>query len=270
MKIFITGSTGFIGKNLVQFYNNFELFEFHRNMDLEQTLNYFRPDIILNCAAEIYNAEIMLKPNLLNTIDCLEYVKKNTNTKMIQIGSSAEYGPMNRPSKESDRINPVDMYQGTKGASTLLCQGYARQYDLNVVIARPYSVYGQEEKPHRLFPRLYKAFIKNEPMELYQGYHDFIYIDDFISGIDMLINKGIKGDIVNFGSGKQHSNFEVAKMFKTIIGKDAPITIHDYMSKNYESEVWICDTEYSKITYGFQVKYTLETGIKKFLELAKY
>ena len=270
MKFFITGSTGFIGKNLVKFYNNFEVFEFQRQMDLEKSLNYFQPDVIINCAAEIYNSEIMIKPNLLNTIECLEYVKKHSNTKMIQIGSSAEYGPMNKPSKENDRINPVDMYQGTKGASTLLCQGYARQYNLNIVVARPYSVYGPEEKPHRLFPRLYKAFIKNHPMELYQGYHDFIYIDDFIQGIDILIKKGIKGDIVNFGSGIQYSNFEVADLFKKIIGKDAPITIQNFMSKSYESEVWICDTEYSKTEYGFQVKYTLETGIKKFLEIANY
>ena len=272
MKIFITGSTGFIGQNLVEFYKEHEVFEHKRYMDVGGKLDYFKPDLIINCAAEIYNAEDMFKPNVLWTTECLEYVKAHPNTRMVQIGSSAEYGPMNRASSEFDRINPVDMYQATKGAATLLCQGYARQYKLDISIARPYSVYGPGEKPHRLFPRLYRAFMKNEPMTLYQGFHDFIYIDDFVKGIHLLINRqgDPRGDIVNFGSGIQYSNFVVAELFKKAVGHDAPITIEPRLAKAFESEVWTCDTTYSKTVYKFNPDYDLESGIKKFLELAKY
>ena len=270
MKIFITGSTGFIGQNLVEFYKDHEIFEHKRYMDVGGKLDYFQPDVIINCAAEIYKAEDMFKPNVLWTMECLDYVKAKPSTKMVQIGSSAEYGPMNRASSEQDKINPVDMYQATKGAATLLCQGYARQYDLDITVARPYSVYGPGEKPHRLFPRLYRAFMKNEPMTLYQGFHDFIYIDDFVRGIDLMVREGKPGDIVNFGSGEQYSNFVVAELFTRIAGNSAPITINPHMAKNFESNVWICNTKYAKETYGFQTQYDLEAGIKKFLQLANY
>jgi nucleoside-diphosphate-sugar epimerase len=153
-----------------------------------------------------------------------------------------------------------------------MCQGYARVYKLNISIARPYSLYGKYEKPHRLFPRLWKAFYLNQPMKLYRGFHDFIHINDFIRGIDILLQKDDKplGDIVNFGSGVQYSNTEVFSLFEKIIGKPAPVELIDQMVKVYENDIWICDTSYSRDVYGFKVNYDLETGIKQFLKTANY
>lgn len=273
MKIFITGSTGFIGTNLTIYYkDHHDLWQHVREENITQCLEFFKPDIIINCAAEIYDAEGMFAPNVLQVHECLEYVKKNPNTRMIQIGSSSEYGKLDRAGCETDRINPIDMYQATKGAATLLCQGYARQHQLDIIIARPYSVYGPYERPHRLFPRLWKAFKLNQPMTLFQGYHDFIYIDDFVRGIDKLVKTVymIPGDIVNFGSGDQFSNLEVLHYFKKITGLNAPVKFIDNLAKAFESEVWLCDTTYAKQQYGFETEFTLESGIRKFLETATY
>lgn len=272
MKIFITGSTGFVGRNLVEFYSDHEVFDYKRHMNLKESLNDFVPDVIINSAAEIYDADRMWEPNLLMVHECLEYVKEHPTIKMVQIGSSSEYGTMPRASAETDKINPVDMYQATKGAATILCQGYARLYELNINIARPYSVYGKYERPHRLFPRLWRAFKNQEPMKLFHGYHDFIFIDDFIRGIDLLVQKTGEpfGDIVNFGSGKQYSNLEVLQLFEKVTEHSAPVTVIDQMAKAFESDVWICDTRYAKEKYNFEIEYDLEKGIKEFLDTANY
>lgn len=268
MKIYITGANGFIGKNLIEFYKDHTILKHQRNTDIQAQCDWFKPDVIFHCAAEIYNPEVMFASNIQLTHDCLEYVKEHPDVKLIYIGSSAEYGPMDRATKETDRINPVDMYQATKGAGTLLCQGYARQYNLDIKIARVYSAYGNHEKPHRLFSKLYDAFYNDQPMTLFDGYHDFIYIKDFIRGLDILANDSdpILGDIVNFGSGTQYSNLTVLNAWQSITGRTAPVIYEDKMNKAFESKTWCCDTRYAEDVYNFKVEYTLEEGIRDLIE----
>lgn len=268
MKILITGSNGFIGKHFLKFYEGHQCLAHTRHDDLSNMLQHFAPDRIINCAGQIYDPTDMWMPNVEYTRICLEYVMEK-DISMLQIGSSAEYGIMDRASAETDAINPVNMYQATKGISTLLCQGYARQYGLDIKIARPYSVYGPGEKPHRLFPRLYQAYVNQVDMTLYQGYHDFIYIDDFIRGCDQVINQhaGRHGDIVNLGSGQQYSNFEIADIFADVTGTPAPIQRETQLNKNFESEVWVCDTTYARSEYGFTTEYDIVSGIKKFCDM---
>jgi nucleoside-diphosphate-sugar epimerase len=270
MKIFITGSTGFIGSNLVQFYKDHEIFEFKRYMNIEGKLDYFKPDLIINCAAEIYDKTAMWKVNVELTRACLEFCVEHPNTKMIQLGSSSEYGyNYSRATMESDAINPVDMYAGTKGIATTLCQTYGHVYKTDVVTLRPYSPYGPGERPHRLFPNLWRSFKLDRPMDLVLGVHDFCYIDDFISALDIVAQseRRVPGEVLNVSSGIQTSNVEVLEAFRTVTGKVGNVNI---VNKFVTPSTWRCDNTKIKLKYGWSPKINLEQGIKLFLERAQY
>ena len=270
MKIVITGTTGFIGKSLKEYFDqNHTVIEWNRWGGYPRSfVSQHKPDVIINCAGEIYNADLMFETNVGIVHNWLEGIQLyNPATRFINIGSSAEYGPMPRATSEKDPINPVDVYQATKGAATLLCQGYARQYKLDTCVARIYSGYGVHERPHRLYPKLYRAFFHNEPITLRDGFHDFIYIDDFIRGIELLINSAWPtGEIVNFGSGVQHSNLEVLQLWQKITRTQGAVTYEPGLSKAYESKVWKCDTTYANMQYKFETEYSLEEGIQDFIK----
>ena len=267
-KLLITGCDGFVGKSLIDFYaNKFHIIKQNRKIKLENALEQ-KPDFIINCAADIYDETLMFKSNVEMVFALIQYVKE-TKTRMIQIGSSSEYGRKKSASKESDFLDPTTPYEATKSAATMLCKGYAIAHDLSIVIARPYSVYGKYEKEYRLFPRLYESFINNKQMTLFNGYHDFIYINDFVNGLDILLNEDhnkIKGDIVNFGFGKQYSNFEIYELFKKITKKNGNVTIYNNMSKSFESDIWLCDTTHAKQKYNFRCEWSIEKGIDQFIK----
>lgn len=275
MKIFITGATGFVGQNLVHYYSQLghQVFAFRREQNLLECLKQFEPDAIINSAAEIYDYQRMFEPNILMVQTILEYAKECDQwCRVIQIGSSSEYGPTDHATSEDTLLKPVDFYQATKGAATLLCQGWARLHNLPVWIARPYSVYGPGERDHRLFPRLYRAFRYNEPMTLYQGYHDFIYIADFVRGIDLMLQHWDlqPGEIVNFGSGYQISNFDLLDIWIDVTAQaNAPVAKVAEMRKAFETAVWVCDIN-KAAALGFLCEYSLKAGIQDFLSKGSY
>jgi len=264
MKLFITGTTGFLGRSLKEhFESRHTVVEYVRGASLTYMLNINQPDVIIHCAGEIYNADKMFSTNIGMVEEILEWVKRNKSTRMVQIGSSSEYGPVDYPTSELDRINPQNVYEATKGAATLLCQGYSRQFDLQVLVARIYSGYGANERPHRLFPTLYRAFFADVPMKLYAGVHDFIYIEDFVRGIELaLIKEWPNGEIINFGSGKQSTNLEVLEAWEQVTGRTAPVEYHDKFYRTHDTKFWCCDTHYAETEYGFRTEYNLEQGIK--------
>jgi nucleoside-diphosphate-sugar epimerase len=269
MKFLITGTTGFLGRSLADhFKSNHEVVEWTRGgYTLRGAIHTHTPDVIIHCAGEIYNADNMYSTNIGLVNEILESIKEYCpTTRLIQIGSSAEYGPVDRATSERDLINPVDVYQATKGAASLLCQGYARQFGLKTLVARIYSGYGVNERPHRLFPKLYRAFFNGEAMTLRDGVHDFIYIDDFVRGIELVLDKDWPaGEIVNFGSGVQTTNLEVLEAWERVTGRKGAVAYEPGLSKAYESLIWQCNTEHAR-TYGFETQYTLEEGIKDFIK----
>ena len=261
--ILITGSNGFLGTNLVNFYSNkYNVLTFTKQDNIEHILSK-QPDIIINCAASIYDIDSMFDTNVVLVNRLINYTKNHKHTKLIQIGSSAEYGKKLSATKESDNADPVSFYAGTKAAATMLCQSAAREFNLSIVVARPYSLYGNYEKSYRLFSKLLAAFVNQQEMTLADGYHDFIYVKDFVIGIDNLVSGHYdNGDIVNYGSGIQTSNKDVLDIFVEIFGYiPRHIQIVDGMAKAFESKVWICDTSYAEHKYNFKTQYSLKQGI---------
>ena len=265
MKLLFTGGTGFIGSNLMRHFGQNHVCEnwARGSGDITAMLERFRPDVILNCAAEIYDTDHMFDTNVVLVQHIISWCSKNP-CRLLHFGSSSEYGSPDRVTQESGVIEPTTVYGATKAAATMLCSGWARQHNLPILVARLYSPYGPGERPQRLFPKLLRAFEHNEPMTLRQGAHDFLYIDDVVSAVDRIINTDDlwSTEIVNICSGKQYTNFEILDIFRDIYQRDGAVTVEHTWST---PQTWVGDNFLLCSRLDWQPKFSIQEGISEFV-----
>lgn len=273
MKYLITGLSGFIGKSILERLKNENILsinrDWYKNEILLKKIKEFNPDYIIHCAAEIKDSTKTFTSNVLMTNWLLNATKDIDYKAFVNIGSSSEYGLKTKPISETELLSPRTMYEATKGASTLLCQGFASEYDKPIATVRPFSVYGIHEPENRLIPTLFRNFKNKESSKISLGVHDFIYIDDFIDGIFSVLYSEkniIKGDIINFGYGVQYTNLEVFKIIKNIFSSKIDCEILNSVLYKYDSLSWVSDITYAKSKYKFLPKFNLEMGLKEIYE----
>lgn len=267
MTILLTGSTGFVGRHLLARLerDDHHVICYTRDFELTPELidDDWYIDAIINCAGEITKTHKMVESNLTLTHRLLTFAECFGVDKFIQVGSSSEYGHMNEPRREDAFGTPTDLYSATKLAATALCQGFAAQYDMDVCVARPFSLYGPNDTPRKLIPRLYRSCMLWEPMKVGPGRQDYIYIDDFIEGLTLLLNlprEKTKGQIFNFGTGRDYSNTDVLQHMENLTGKRAHVEVKDGYAPN-----WVADITKAR-ALGWEPKHDLQSGLQQLIQ----
>jgi len=302
MKILITGATGFVGANLAHFFvkekadvhillrhssNTWRINDILNRLnkhycdltDRENTkrvVSEIEPNIIIHLA--IYggypfqtNYSEMVNINYIGTINLLDACMEKGFDCFINTGSSSEYGIKEKAMKESDLLEPINIYGATKAAATLYCHALAKKYNLPIFILRLFSPYGYYEEPTRLIPYLIMSMLKNQKIKISSPYavRDFIFIEDAIEAFLLTIDKKDKvlpGTVLNVGSGSDTKVIEVFKILKEIVDYRMDSTVEGFPRDSDVLRIWRADTEKIQKILGWYPKYNLRDGLIKTVE----
>ena len=272
-KVILIGSNGFFGKNIINFFpKNIFIKKIYRKDNIDR-VNFKNFDFIINSAADVYDEKKMFKNNTFLVPKVLEKIlKENPKMKLIHFGSSGEYGGVEKKSDEKDLILPRTIYEGTKAAATMLVQAYSKQFKIKSIIIRPFSIYGQYENKTRILPNIFRHFVNNQKLKMYDGFHDYTYINDLILFLEKLIKKNLiknYGEIVNFGSGKQYSNFEILKICEKIFNKKSKAIKIKKFQRIYDKKIWYADIKILKKKFNHNHKFSIKKGIEHYLKIYK-
>lgn len=269
MIVLLTGSTGFVGKHVKARLerDGHTVVPYHRSQILSShTLGPL--DAIIHCAGEISDQSRMFEANVMLTHEVLQFAQQAGIRKVVHIGSSSEYGKTNLPRYEHMVCTPACLYDSTKLAATALCQGFAAQFDMDVCVARPFSLYGPGDTPRKLVPRLLAAHREKRAMDLYEGGgHDWIYVDDFVDGLMTLLvapREATKGEVFNFGTAISSSNLDVLKAMEEAVGAQIPVNLKQDTLHRYDTDVWVADIEKAE-GLGWQPRWSLKDGIAEYV-----
>lgn len=241
MKVLVTGGAGFIGshlceilakdKNEVISLDNYSTGSENNHVDgvayikgetknIEKLVN-FSPDIIYHLGEysrveqSFDDIKKVWNSNKTGIFAVLQFCKK-TKAKFIYAGSSSKFGDGGMGRTQSP-------YAWTKASNTELVENYGNWFGIRYAIVYFYNVYGGREistgKYATLIALFKECYKNNKPLTVVSPgtqLRNFTHIDDIISGLILVGNKG-EGDNYGIGCSQAYSILDIAKMFGTEI-----------------------------------------------------
>lgn len=302
-KVLITGGAGCIGSNLTKALLNEEakviilddlssayewnipqspgvLFIRGSVMDDEALKRSFKlkPDYIFHLAAHfanqnsVDNPETDLMVNGLGILKVLEYAHI-ANVKRFVYSSSGcgVYGLDSRmPFKEHDiSISLHTPYQVTKLLGELYTNYFHNLYDLPIVNARFFNVFGPGEVPGKyrnVIPNFVYWAMNEHPLPITGDgteTRDWTFVEDIVRGLLVMgIEEKAIGGAFNLGSGEEHRVIDMAKLVNEITGNKSGIKYTARRDWDVKTRL-LSSIDRAKITLEYNPQKKFEDGIKE-------
>lgn len=277
MKVLVTGSGGFIGRYLTTklLREGYEVIEHRRSdgnlADAESLEQYNNINVVFHLASRTFvpdswvNPEEYISDNTSMLANVLKLCRK-LNSKLVYMSSYMYGTPDYIPIDESHKCISLTPYHLSKKIGEEICKFYSDYYGVDVVVIRPFNVYGKGQNKEFLLPRVFYQVMdekcnKIEVMDL-EPRRDYIYVEDLV-GIMVRLVPSIEGyDVYNIGTGVSYSVLEVINTIQREFATDKRIVVKNNIRKN---EVMDCvaDISHLRDKVGNVALMSLEEGVHK-------
>ncbi|MPZ52551.1 MAG: NAD-dependent epimerase/dehydratase family protein [Acidimicrobiia bacterium] len=155
-------------------------------------------------------------------------VARAQNARFLMASTSEVYGdPLVHPQTEDYRgnVNPTgvrSVYDEAKRYAEAITASYAREFGVEVRIARIFNTYGPRMRPEdgRVVSTFLTQAARGEPLTVYgdgSQTRSFCYVDDLVAGLVGLLDSDAEGP-VNLGNPGEFTIAELAKIVDEMFG----------------------------------------------------
>ncbi|MEM3040397.1 MAG: NAD-dependent epimerase/dehydratase family protein [Nitrososphaerota archaeon] len=287
--ILITGSEGFVGKSLKEYFksrgyrvigldiaqtsdinadisSSKELTSKLKELDVEIIIHLAAIANIPSCLADPFNC---LYINCVGTLNMLEAAKNLGVDRFIYASSANVYGARPKlPVTEDAELSPRTPYDYSKVAAEQLVMAYHRSKGLPVVIFRSWKLFGEYDSPSSVVSRFIDACLKNEAITLYNRGADVTdpyHVDNYAKAVELSINSDkAVGEIFNVGTGSAISIRQLAEMIRELtMSNSRLVEMPPRTAAEAEPMISYPSIEKIKNILGYEPIVSLTEGLKR-------
>ena len=205
---------------------------------LTEIFRQFKPDLVIHFAAEthvdrsISAPEVFIQTNIIGTFQLLQvslnYWKKLNHSaqqtfRFVSISTDEVYGELTNTNSffhENSIYAPNSPYSASKASADHLVRAWHKTYGLPTLITHSSNNYGPYQYPEKLIPRTILNALSGKPIEVYgngEQIRDWLFIQDHIDALMLIITKGKIGEIYNVGGDNELKNIFVVRKICDIL-----------------------------------------------------
>lgn len=273
--ILLTGSGGFVGGNLKEFFKGKYNLYTPRSFELDlcnsvAVKKYFSKndiDFVIHCGSiggyrNVQDKDTTIEDNLAMVENILAF--KTNSTRVILFGSGAMYNKQRNLHKvneeEIGKYIPSELYGKSK---LLIAQKIKDRND--VLCLNIFGCYGKNEKSTRFPTYAITQNLRHQNIEINQNViFDYLYIDDLCEIVDYFIKNKSGNNILNITPTESISLLEIAQIINDISDFHSkiiiknPIMNFEYTGDNTKLLNEIGDYKFTPYKKGLKNLYNLQ------------
>eukprot|EP01123_Difflugia_compressa_P002147 TRINITY_DN1286_c0_g1_i1.p1 TRINITY_DN1286_c0_g1~~TRINITY_DN1286_c0_g1_i1.p1 ORF type:complete len:351 (-),score=48.20 TRINITY_DN1286_c0_g1_i1:69-1121(-) len=119
-------------------------------------------------------------------------------------------------------LQPTNPYAASKAGAEHIAMSYFKSWKLPVIITRSNNIYGPHQYPEKVIPKWICRLDRNLKCPIHgngSNQRAFMYVDDVVAAYDLVLHKGVVGEIYNFQSSTELTNLQLSNEVIKACGK---------------------------------------------------
>ena len=273
--VLVTGADGFLGQHIIRDLTShgFNVLPKRRtDGDVTKSATWDKfpaSDFLVHLAGLTFvpasweNPTEFVQSNSISTSHALDFCRKN-KTKMIFLSTYLYSSKLGTPIKETDEIDPSNPYALSKFLGEQLCSFYAKQFGVEVIILRPFNVFGFGQNMRFLIPSIISQATKSDEISVLdiRPARDYVFIEDLLDAVHKSITSDLRFWIINVGTGVASTVEQLILSLADVIGRKLSISSSN-QERFGEINSTQADISQAKLLLGWQPKWSLSEGLRE-------
>ncbi|CAL4888976.1 unnamed protein product [Urochloa decumbens] len=169
---------------------------------------------------------------------------------------------------EAAQLLPTNPYSATKAGAEMLVMAYGRSYSLPVITTRGNNVYGPNQFPEKLIPKLILLAMRGKPLPIYgdgSNVRSFLYCDDVAEAFEVILHQGEVGHVYNIGTKRERTVLDVAKDVCKYFNLESEKAIQFVVDRPFNDKRYFLDDAKLK-SLGWVERTPWQEGLRKTIE----